>query len=140
MLVIMDCEKLKIKEYEQWIVYLHQNQYYLGRMYIWARRENALDFMEMNEEEKKELFKIGQELKKALLLSFKPDLINYAILGNVAKHLHIHVIPRYSSNRAFDGIKFTDRQWGKNYAPYNYDFKVPETSLLKIKETIKSVL
>ncbi len=136
----MDFEKLKIKEYEQWIVYLHQNQYYLGRMYIWARRENALDFMEMNEEEKKELFKIGQELKKALLLSFKPDLINYAILGNVAKHLHIHVIPRYSSNRAFDGIKFTDRQWGKNYAPYNYDFKVPETSLLKIKETIKSVL
>lgn len=136
----MDFEKLKIKEYEQWIVYLHQNQYYLGRMYIWSRRENALDFMEMNEEEKKELFKIGQELKKVLSLSFKPDLINYSILGNVAKHLHIHVIPRYSSNRTFDGIKFADRQWGKNYAPYNYDFKVPETTLLKIRETIKSAL
>ena len=49
-------ERFKIKDYKHWAVYLHQNQYYLGRMYVWSKRENALDFSEMHQEEREELF------------------------------------------------------------------------------------
>ena len=71
----------------------------------------------------------------------QPDMpLNYASLGNIARHLHVHVIPRYKSSRFFDGITFTDQRWGQNYAPYDYSFKVPETTLFKICDALEGVL
>ncbi len=136
----MDFEKLKIKDYKKWSVYLHQNQYYLGRAYIWAKREDDIDFMQISFQESEELFDIGRAVNKALSDLFQPDLMNYAILGNVTNRLHVHVIPRYKSPRIFSGIKFVDERWGKNYAPYNYDFKIPEPILLEIRDAVKEKL
>lgn len=136
----MDFGKLKIAEYNHWDVYLHQNQFYLGWSYIWAKREDAVDFMELTNEERDELFMIGRSLKEILTQLFKPDLMNYASLGNRARHLHLHVIPRYSSARTFDGKKFFDERWGKNYSPYKYDFELPESTLFKLRDLIKEKL
>jgi diadenosine tetraphosphate (Ap4A) HIT family hydrolase len=128
---------LLIKEYNHWNVFLHESQYYLGRSYLWAKREQALDLFDMTKEEKEEYFKIGNELKGAFKKLFKPDLYNYATLANITPHLHTHFIPRYSSKREFGGVTFIDEKWGQNYAPYNKDFKVPKETLMKIKEAIK---
>src|SRR3989344_2178326 len=132
----MDYKKLLIKDYKHWEVYLHENQCYLGRVYIWAKRKDALDFFEMIGEEQREYFKIGKELKKVLKRLFKPDLYNYATLVNVSPHLHTHFIPRYKDKRELFGIMFIDERWGKNYAPYNKDFKIAEDVLMSIKEKI----
>lgn len=136
----MNQKNLLIKEYKFWEVYLHENQYYLGRVYIWAKREDALDLFDITKEEREEYFKIGKELKKALGKLFKPDLYNYATLANVTSHLHTHFIPRYSSNRKFSGIIFNDERWGQNYAPYNKGFKVSEEVLIKIRDALKKEL
>jgi len=136
----MDYEKWLIKDYEHWGVYLHENQYYLGRCYIWAKRENALDFFDMSQEEQEEYFNIGRELKDVLNNLFNPDLYNYATLANVSPHLHTHVIPRYKDKRELSEITFVDGRWSKNYAPYNKDFKVPEDTLIKIRDLISKEL
>lgn len=136
----MNYDNLLIKEYNYWNVYLHESQCYLGRVYIWAKRKEALDFFDMTKEEKEEYFKIGKELKEVFKKLFKPDLYNYATLANVTAHLHTHFIPRYASKREFAGLTFIDERWGKNYAPYNKDFKISEENLMKIKEAIKSGL
>lgn len=34
---------------------------------------------------------------------FKPDLINYAILGNHIQHVHWHIIPRYKDDSNWGG-------------------------------------
>ncbi len=136
----MNYEKYLIAEYENWKIYLHENQCYLGRVYIWAKRENALDFFDMNESEKKEYFEIGKKLKNALKKLFAPDLYNYSTLANVAAHLHTHFIPRYKKERKFAGIIFKDEKYGQNYAPHNKDFKVSEEVLIKIKEAISKEL
>jgi diadenosine tetraphosphate (Ap4A) HIT family hydrolase len=128
--------KYKIKEFKYWEVYLHKNQYYLGRVYIWAKRDEAVDLMEMTPEERRELFNIGRSVNRALAELFSPDLMNYAALGNISTHLHLHVIPRYSASRSFDGVDFIDGRWGRNYAPYDYDFKVSEDTLTKIRDVI----
>lgn len=133
-------EKYRIKEYNYWVVYLHQNQCYLGRVYVWAKRENAIDLMQMSREEREELFDIGQAVNKALAELFYPDLMNYAALGNTATHLHLHIIPRYASPRIFDNMEFVDERWGKNYAPYDHDFSIPEPILIKIRDAIKEKL
>ncbi|MCA9478221.1 MAG: HIT domain-containing protein [Nanoarchaeota archaeon] len=129
-------QKLKIKEYSFWELYLHPQQYYLGRTYIWAKRSDALDLMDMQPQEQEELFDIARQVNKALSELFHPDLMNYAALGNVANHLHLHIIPRYSSSRRYDEIEFVDEQWGKNYAPYETSFQVPPSTLMKIKNAI----
>ena len=133
-------QKFMIKEYGHWSVYLHKNQYFLGRVYIWAKREDAVDLMQMTAEEREELFDIGRAVNKALSELFQPDLMNYAALGNISTHLHLHVIPRYSSSRNFAGQTFVDERWGKNYAPYNYDFETHENVLAKIRDALKKKL
>ncbi|HZD13247.1 MAG TPA: HIT family protein [Candidatus Binatus sp.] len=35
---------------------------------------------------------------KALALTFKPDKMNYELLGNGQPHMHWHLVPRYKSD------------------------------------------
>lgn len=136
----MNFERLLIKEYKHWDVFLHKNQYYLGRTYLWAKRNDALDFLEMDQCEKDEFFRAGQDINSAIARLFSPDLMNYASLANEARHLHVHFIPRYASRREFENISFIDKNFGKNYAPYDHKFKVPDKTLIKLKKTIQVML
>jgi diadenosine tetraphosphate (Ap4A) HIT family hydrolase len=136
-------ERFLIREYDNWKVYLHESQYYLGRIYLWAKRESALDFFEMTKEERGEYFDVGIEQKKVLRRLFLPDLFNYATLANIAPHLHTHIIPRYSGERyvkgvkVLEGVRFLDERWGQNYAPYNKDFKLTEDQLQAVRNLIR---
>lgn len=136
----MDFEQLKIKDYTYWEVGLHPNQCYLGRVCIWAHREDDIDIIDMSKEEREEFFDIASQVKKALQELFQPDRMNYTNLQNESHHLHIHVIPRYEKPRFFYGIKFIDERWGSNPAPYNKKFKVPESILNKIIDVIREKL
>jgi diadenosine tetraphosphate (Ap4A) HIT family hydrolase len=133
-------EQFRIRNYEHFAVFLHKSQYYLGRTYIHLHRDTIFDLHDMLPDEQKEFFKVGHDLKHALKRAFDPDRFNDASLGNEYDHLHIHIIPRYRTPRVFDNIKFTDENWGKNYAPYNKDFEVSLETLLKIKDRIGSEL
>ncbi len=100
-----DFEKLKIKVYDMWDLYLHVNQFpYLGRSYAWAKRENATDVSEMSSSERDELFdKVLPEWERSVKGIFNHDLTNVACLCNTARHLHWHFIPRYRSPRTRGG-------------------------------------
>jgi len=133
-------EKFLIKEFGHWKAYIHESQNYLGRFYLLAKREDALDFFEMHNSEIREYLSAGRMLKKSLEDLFHPDMFNYAIFGNTAKHLHTHIIPRYKKERLFGGVIFRDENWGGNYAPYDIDFKVSEELLIKLKDKIRDKL
>lgn len=133
-------EKLKIKEYKLWTLYLNEYQCYLGRVYLVANRKDAKDFIETTREEREEFFYIAEEVNIALKKLFEPDLMNYASLGNTFRHLHVHFIPRYKGERTFDGTKFEDTRWGLNYEPYDREFKLTTESLNLIKHALSSTL
>lgn len=134
-----DFDKYKIKQYKHWGVYIHTNQTYLGRLVIWCDRKDALDLTDVTKEEYIELLKIIKEFKKVLVKAFSPDWFNYSLLGNATRHLHAHFIPRYSREVEFTNITFKDERWGHNYRT-NHDFKIPEETLMKIKDKIESCL
>lgn len=136
-LVSENYERWMVVSYKHWGVYLHTNQYFLGRVYIWSRRERLVDLMDVSPWEREELFKIGKGVKEALTRLFSPDLFNWASLGNLSAQCHLHVIPRYKTLRTFAGATFVDERWGKNYAPYNYDFKVAEPVLEAIQTALQ---
>lgn len=133
----MDYEQLKIKSYKHWDLYLHENQCYLGRVFILLREDDGVeDFLSIQGEIREEFFQIGEEIKTALKTLFQPDKMNYAALSNTSPKIHVHLVPRYKEIREFDGIVFKDTRWGKNYAPYDRSFQLEEEVLLKIRDAL----
>lgn len=130
----------KVKTYQNWTLFLHENQCYLGRTYLWANRSDAVDFIETSQDEQEEFFKIAEQLKRVLDNLFQPCLYNYASLGNISNHLHIHIIPRYSESRNFKGLEFVDKRWGMNYSPYDQSFDIGKNRFLDLKTTLKNSL
>lgn len=130
----------KIKEYTHWTLFLHENQCYLGRTYLLAKNTDNNDYIAMSPEEREEFFTIGAAIKSALNVLFAPDKMNYASLGNVFERLHVHFIPRYKNPRIFLGVEFSDKRWGKNYAPYDCSFKVRPDLIVALKSSIQQAL
>jgi len=113
-------EHLKIAEYSHWDLYLHENQYYLGRLYIWAHRDGKIDKTEMTTKERDELEFLEKRTRAILYKLWRPDLINWCFLQNHeghGHHLHEHVIPRYKEPRTIEIATYTDERWGQNYSP-----------------------
>jgi len=110
-----------IKRYAHWTLRVNENQAYLGRAIIWLKREGDMQRLSsLTEEERKELWdKVLPEYEAALQELFKPDHMNYTWLGNLFHehkgHGHMHLIPRYVSPREFEGMVFTDENWGHHY-------------------------
>lgn len=136
----MDFEKFKIKDYKYWTLYLHHKPTTLGRVYLWCKRKNAVDFIQMKTEEKKEFFSAANQVKKALKKLLKPDLFNYVSAGNITQHLHVHIVPRYSTPRKFAQITFKDKDWGKSIRDGQSNLIIPGDTLMRLKEEIKSNL
>jgi len=136
----MNFKEFKIKDYKYWTLYLHHQPTTLGRVYLWCRRKDAIDFIEMKAEEKKEFFEVAAQTKKALEKLLDPNLFNYISAGNIAQHLHVHITPRYSAPREFDGITFKDEAWGKNIREGQATLKIPGNTLMELKEAIRKNL
>ncbi len=137
----VDYNQLRIKSYKHWDVYLHENQCYLGRVFVQPKvNEKMEDFLEIDGEVRNEFFQVGKEVKKALEILFKPDKMNYAALSNTSPVVHIHIIPRYADVREFANVEFKDTRWGSNYAPYDRSFTIDEVTLFKIRDAIKEKL
>ncbi len=134
-------DELLVKSYKYWDIYLHENQCYLGRIFLLLRNQEGFeDFMSIDGEIREEFFRVGEEIKKALKKLFKPDKMNYAALSNTSEKLHVHIIPRYKTERVFDGKNYVDARWGKNYAPYDKDYPVDISMLHKLRDTIQKEL
>lgn len=137
----MDYEQLKIKSYQHWDLYLHENQCYLGRTFVLLKEEGSVDdFLSIEGDVREEFFLIGMEVKAALKTLFHPDKMNYAALSNTSPAIHVHIVPRYQDSREFAGVVFKDTRWGSNYAPYDKTSRWDESVLLQIRDAIQEHL
>ena len=130
-------EQFALYEFNNWKLYMHENQCYLGRMYALHKSSEDVDILSLNNSDFSDLHKVVVMAKTALDSIFFPDRFNYAVLGNVFQRLHLHIIPRYKTARFFKGIQFVDENWGKNYAPYSRQFVLEEAVMCEIKMVLK---
>jgi diadenosine tetraphosphate (Ap4A) HIT family hydrolase len=138
--VAHDYETDLLRQYENWGVYLHENQTYLGRTYIALARDGEVDpFTDTTVNEQSELLVVVNGLKTALDRLYQPDLLNYANLRNTWNHCHWHVVPRYATERTIMGHVFEDPNWGKNYAPYP-NAELPPEVYEKVKTDLSTEL
>ena len=114
-------------------------QHTLGCYIIFAKREIER-ISQLTTEEIDELKDVMKNIENALMkiIEFKPDRFNYLQLGNFLHHLHFHGIPRYKSQRSFNGQEWIDSTWGQ--PPVWSETKVGDEIVIKLRELIKKHL
>jgi len=125
--------ELVLKEYKYWSLVLAESQFIIGWSHAILKR-HVEKFEELTDKELIELKQIIKELKTALKKTFNPDWFNVMQLGNMTKHIHFQLVPRYSKSRKFDGRVFVDEDYGKMIV--NRWKKEDKKFLLKLKEYI----
>ncbi|WP_158679846.1 HIT family protein [Deinococcus sp. NW-56] len=104
-----------IAQAEHWTVVLNRNQNLLGKLMLVLRR-HAEAVPDLRPEEWAELHAVMGRATAALAGLFAPEHFNYAFLQNQDRHIHLHVIPRYSGPREFAGQTFADPDYPAHYA------------------------
>ena len=126
-------EELLLKKYNHWSLLIRRKQPMLGCCVAILNR-HAEEFSEVTEEEFAEFSKLTKDIETALKKAFECEKINYLALMLKDKHVHFHIIPRYSKEKKFAGGVWIDASWPK--APVLLvEEAVPEV-LQKIKEEI----
>ena len=128
--------KLKILKYNYWTIYLNDNQYYLGRIYVTLNRHGPENTLSLNGVEWGEFKSILDKVTLIVGRLFEVDLFNYLVLQNKDRnHFHMHVIPRYQKERRLNEEVFRDESWGKPPFP-SPNKKINEETFNMIKKLI----
>lgn len=101
-----------LREYDKWVVLLRPEQITAGCL-ILACKEMATRMPDVSAEAFAELPKVTGDLERALQKVFSFEKINYILLMMVDKHVHFHVVPRYSGSRDAVNVVFHDSGWSK---------------------------
>ena len=88
-------------------LYLHSDQTQPGRC-ILAVDRHVRKITELSKAEYLELMDDVYEAVSALTSLFKPDKINMLILGDTAKHMHLHLVPKYAGRKDWGRVFTVD--------------------------------
>lgn len=76
------------------VALLHPKQCYPGHCELWLKH-HARELFQLSQAVRTDFLNEMTLLAQAIHDTLTPRKINYELLGNVAPHLHWHVIPRY---------------------------------------------
>ena len=99
-----------VGDYDHWLVLLRPAQVTLGSLVLICKEE-ASRFGEIGPAASAELHRVTARIEGVLSDAFQNDKINYLMLMMVDPDMHFHVLPRYETEREFDGESFHDAFW-----------------------------
>jgi diadenosine tetraphosphate (Ap4A) HIT family hydrolase len=101
-----------IREYNHWVILLRPKQITVGSLVL-ASKSNAENLSQLSPESFIELTVITKHIEEILYGKLNCQKINYLLLMMLDKHVHFHVLPRYSTETNLFGIHFADINWPK---------------------------
>ena len=101
---------LLIKEYQNWYLLLRKDQVTIGSLVLIEKNFHK-KLSDISDESFIEFGNIVREIEKTLSDIFKYEKINYLMLMMKDDEVHYHIIPRYSEDKQFDSVIFTDKGW-----------------------------
>ncbi len=87
---------LTIRELTYSVARLNRDQYFKGYTFL-VFKWHATELYQLNTSQREGFMSEMVEVAEALAQVFKPDKMNYELLGNKMPHLHWHLIPRYKA-------------------------------------------
>ncbi len=88
-------------------LYLDRNQTYRGQCVLVFDPRHVEGLETLSPAEFNAFAEDLRVAARALTAVCKPDLMNYASLGNIIRHLHWHIVPRYKSDPRWGGPIYT---------------------------------
>ncbi len=124
----MECEACQflnqakpLLETDHWIVTLAEDQYYLGRCYVTAKR-HVPSLADLTQGEFNDMQRVIQTLEHGFRHAFSATMFNWTCLMNNAykeaspnPHVHWHFRPRYSHIVEVNGELFEDKEFAHHY-------------------------
>jgi diadenosine tetraphosphate (Ap4A) HIT family hydrolase len=101
-----------IAESDHWVLLLRPEQPMLGSM-ILAAKGSATAFGDLPPVAFTDMGQVVTRIEAALAATIAPEKINYLMLMMIDPHVHFHVLPRYSGERAYAGMTIGDHGWPK---------------------------
>jgi diadenosine tetraphosphate (Ap4A) HIT family hydrolase len=125
-----------VKEYKNWILLCRKKQVTLSSLILICKDE-VTSFAEISSKSFSELHLIIKEVENNLGELFQYNKINYLMLMMVDPEVHFHIIPRYASDRKFNGILFRDASWPKK-PDLDIINQIGDKTLKKLLEKLRS--
>ncbi len=88
---------LRIASFEYSYLILNRDQFFPGYCLLFTK-EHITELFHLDKVVRQGLFEEVTRAASAIANAFKPDKINYELLGNMAPHIHWHLIPRFSTD------------------------------------------
>ena len=98
-----------------WRLILNHNQNFLGKCFLVLQRHTET-IIELTPDEWNDLYQQITRSTRMLVVAFSPDHFNYAFLQNQDRHVHLHIVPRYASQRIFIEQPFVDSDYPAHYS------------------------
>jgi diadenosine tetraphosphate (Ap4A) HIT family hydrolase len=98
---------IKVATLRSATLYLDRNQTYRGHCQLVFDGRHAVGLENLTPEEFTIFMADVGQAGRAIARACRPDLMNYASLGNVVPHLHLHLVPRYRSDPRWGGPIYT---------------------------------
>ena len=99
-----------VREFDHWLVLLRPAQVTLGSLVL-AAKSDVTAFSALPRAAFAEQADVIADIERALGAFVRFEKINYLMLMMVDPNVHFHVIPRYSDDREWNGMTFTDHGW-----------------------------
>lgn len=87
---------LRIAELEHSYVILNRDQFFPGYTLLFSKT-HVTELFHLDRRVRGELMEEISRVAEALFVTFRPDKINYELLGNMVPHMHWHLVPRFAS-------------------------------------------
>ncbi len=88
-----DDADLRIAELEQCYVLLNRDQFFPGYTFVFAK-EHVTELFHLDQATRAAVMEEVTAVAATLYNVFRPDKINYELLGNMVPHMHWHLVPR----------------------------------------------
>ncbi len=98
---------IKIRRLGVSTLYLDRNQTYRGHCQLVFDGRHVVGLENLTGDEFARMMADLRTAARAIVEACRPDLMNYASLGNVMPHLHWHLVPRYSTDPRWGGPIYT---------------------------------
>ena len=119
----------------RWIALVRPAQVTLGSMVL-VSTEPARAFGALSTEAFVELGGVVRSAESTLGRLFAYDKINYLMLMMVDPDVHVHVFPRYATERSFAGATFRDEAWPRPPDPTK-PLALPDTVVPALVEALR---
>lgn len=93
-----DESELRIAELEHCFVMLNRDQFFPGYAFVFTK-EHVTELFHLEQSVRMAVMEEVSAVAAALYSLFRPDKMNYELLGNMVPHMHWHLVPRFRSDR-----------------------------------------